>query len=80
MSAAAAPVEVVGLDALRRLVAEAARGLRNDWTLDSTFDVYAPEARRRAAQGRAELLQRYGHETRVIEEADLGAVYVWRRA
>ena len=80
MSAAAAHVEVVGLDALRRLVAEAARGLRNEWTLDRTFDGATPDACRRAAQSRAELLARYGHETRVIEEADLGAVYVWRRA
>ena len=69
-----------GLPLLQRLVAEAAEGRRGGWTLDSTFDVYGVDVRRRCAQRRAALLQQFGHETQVVEEADTQAVYVWRRA
>ena len=74
----AAPI--AGLDLVQQLVAEAAQGRRGGWTLDSTHERGTADDSSRAARRRAVLLQQFGHETRVVDEPDTGAVYVWRRA
>ena len=79
MSVAVIPIERAGVRLLQQLVAEAAQGLRNGWTLDATFEGDAEE-RLRSARRRAHLLAMFGHEARVLDEPEVEAAYVWRRA
>ncbi len=69
----------MGLDRLQSLVADAARGHRLGWTLDSTFEGATLASRLIAASERVATLERHAYEAQIVEEDDTEAVYVWRR-